>query len=159
MKILVVSDTHGSIESILRKVRSIERPDMIFHLGDYVEDGVRIENALNIPATIVRGNGDYGKGEFEDEQIVEVMGKRIFLSHGHKYNVRLGPQKLFYRALELGADVALYGHTHIAKILEKEGLIIMNPGSPDYPRGIIRNGSLGLIKIEEKIEARILEIK
>lgn len=158
MNIVVVSDTHGSTDNIIRNIKSMENIDMIFHLGDYVEDGTKIGAALDIPITIVRGNGDYGKYGYEDEQIVEIMGKRILLTHGHKYNVRFGVQNLFYRALEVEADMVLYGHTHIAKILKKEGITIMNPGSPDYPRGIIRKGTFGLITIGDKVEPKILEI-
>lgn len=159
MKIVVVSDTHGSTDTIIKNIRSMERPDMIFHLGDYIEDGIKIRDALDIHTIMVRGNGDFGKRKFEDEQIIEIMGRRIFLTHGHKYNVRFGVQNLFYRAMEVQADVVLYGHTHIAKILDNEGILIMNPGSPDYPRGITRKGTFGLITLGDKVKPKILEIK
>lgn len=41
MKILVISDTHGSYEALLDSI-IYEEFDMIIHLGDYVEDGEAI---------------------------------------------------------------------------------------------------------------------
>ena len=59
----------------------------------------------------------------EDEKIIEVCGKKIFITHGHFYGVKEGMQRLLYRGLELKVDIALYGHTHISNILFEEGML------------------------------------
>ena len=59
MKILVVSDTHRRISSLIKTVEN-EKFDKLFFLGDDVEDGEEIANRLNIiEKYIVRGNGDF----------------------------------------------------------------------------------------------------
>ena len=64
----------------------------------------------------------------------EICGKKFFLTHGHRYSVKDGILKLKYKALETGADIVLYGHTHIAKIDYEEGIWYINPGSAAEPR-------------------------
>lgn len=158
MKIIIVSDTHGNINDVLKKIKTIEKPDMLFHLGDYVEDGIRLKEELNIPTTIVRGNGDYSITDFNDDEIVEVKDKKIFLTHGHKYNVRMGITNLYYKAQEIGADYVLFGHTHIPIIEKIENIVIMNPGSSFLPRGINKKPTFGMVTIGNSVEEKIIEI-
>lgn len=158
MKILIISDTHGNVSDVLRKIKTMEEPDMLFHLGDYVEDGIRLKEELNIPAIIVRGNGDCIRIDFNDDELVEVKGKKIFLTHGHKYDVRFDISKLYYKAQEVGADYALFGHTHVPMIERIKNIVIMNPGSPYLPRGYNKKNTFGIIKIGSTIEEKIIEI-
>lgn len=39
MKVIVVSDTHGRVDNFVNKIKAMEKPELIIHLGDYVEDG------------------------------------------------------------------------------------------------------------------------
>lgn len=159
MNILIISDTHGNLNNVIRNIQAIEKPDMLFHLGDYVEDGIKIGEELNIPTTIVRGNGDSNRTDFNDDEIVEIKGKKIFLTHGHKYNVRFDISNLYYKAQEIGADYVLFGHTHIPIIERIENIVIMNPGSPYLPRGYNKEKTFGMITIGNFIEEKIIKIK
>lgn len=159
MKILVVSDTHRDIDGILKAVERMEvLPQLIIHLGDYAEDGESIEKNTGIKVEIVRGNGDFFNKNYEDDKVIEVKGKKIFLTHGHKYNVRYGVMNLSYKAKELNADIALYGHTHVPLIIKDSDIMIMNPGSPSYPRGLDRARTYGLIEIEDRVNMKIEKI-
>lgn len=158
MRILIVSDTHGNISDVLRKIKTMEKPDMLFHLGDYVEDGIRLKEELNIPTIIVRGNGDYSRTDFNDDELIEIKGKKMFLTHGHKYDVRFDISKLYYKAQEVGADYILFGHTHIPIVERIENIVIMNPGSPCLPRGYNKKDTIGMITIGSSIEEKIIEI-
>ncbi|MDR7856685.1 metallophosphoesterase [Tissierella sp.] len=159
MKILVISDTHGYIDNVVQGIKTIGLPDMIFHLGDNVEDGIRLRDELNIPTTIVRGNGDYNSLDFNDDEIVELNGKKIFLSHGHNYNVNFGLSNLYYKAQEVGADYVLFGHTHIPIIERTEKIVLMNPGSPVLPRGYKKKNTVGILLLGDLAEEKIIEIK
>jgi len=159
MKILVVSDTHGNVNLVLQNIVNMEKSDMLFHLGDYVDDAEKISKLFGIPTITVRGNGDMQRKDYKYEELVEIQGKKIFLTHGHKYNVKQGLNNLYYRALELNADIVLFGHTHVPMVEEIDGLIIMNPGSPTYPRGIIRKNTIGVLTIDQIVEGKIIEIK
>ena len=59
MRILVISDTHGKVDEALKLIKNMEKPDLIIHLGDYVEDGEYIERETGIKVELVRGNGDF----------------------------------------------------------------------------------------------------
>ncbi len=159
MKILVVSDTHGSINNIIKAIKDNYYPDRLIHLGDYVEDGIRLGEALNISTTIVRGNGDYYTDDYNYEDIIEINGKKLFLTHGHKYMVHYDINNLFYRGQELGVDYVLFGHTHVPIIERENNMIIMNPGSPTYPRGYNREKTIGMIEIGDYSKENIIEIK
>lgn len=159
MRIAVVSDTHGNNKDIIEKLSEIERPDILIHLGDYVSDGVTISKAFGLKSIIVKGNGDYLCTEYKEDEFIELKGKKFFLTHGHKYNVQGGLTNLYYKGLELGADIVLFGHIHVP-IIEKVGdMIIMNPGSPSLPRNADRIKTFGIIEIGDTIETKIIKIK
>lgn len=158
MKIIVVSDTHGRINEFINKLNNMEKPDLIIHLGDYVEDGEEIQNIIKVKTVIVKGNGDYFNQNYKEDMLLEVEGKKIFLTHGHRYNVRNRIDNLLYKCEELKADIALFGHTHIPIILEESGIMIMNPGSASYPRGNSIDKTFGIIEIDGEINMTIERI-
>lgn len=159
MKIFVVSDTHGIIEDFLKTVETMEKPDLIIHLGDYVDDGLKIEKITGIETIIVKGNGDYFYGDYNEDKLLDIRAKKIFITHGHNYKVRHGVDNLFYKGEELDADLILFGHTHVPIIIEDQGRMIMNPGSPTLPRDYDRKKTFGLIEIGKNILGEIVEIK
>jgi len=150
MKVLVLSDSH-SVRAIMRSAVAQLKPDAIIHLGDYYDDGEIIwEENMHIPMYQVPGNCDmhrcFGKTEL---LCLDVCGVRMFMTHGHRQRVKQTQLLLLKEAREMGAAIALYGHTHCADVhREDDGLWVMNPGScGSY------GGSVGLIEIEgEKIQ-------
>lgn len=141
MNILVFSDSHSrgaSLENIAETVR----PDTIIHLGDHTRDAHRLR--LYAPVVTVCGNCDSTR-DAPEELLVEWEGVRIFLTHGHRYQVKLSPEKLWFRAQEKGAALAMCGHTHVPWQAEKSGVTLFNPGSIGEPR---RGGpSYGVVRL------------
>jgi len=158
MKVIVVSDTHGRIDDFISKINSMEKPQLIIHLGDYVEDGEKIKSITKVGTIIVKGNGDYFNKTYKDDEVIYIGGKRFFITHGHKYGVKYGLNNLLYRGEEVGADIILFGHTHAPLIVKDSNIMIMNPGSASYPRGIERKKTFGIIEIEEAVSMRIEKI-
>lgn len=158
MKILVVSDTHGNTDHFIDYIGDCKF-DMLFYLGDYVKDGIKISDKLGIKSKIVRGNGDRKEKDFNDDEIFHLMDKKIFLTHGHRYNVNFGIENLYYRAREIETDYVFFGHTHIPVLEEIEGIIMMNPGSPILPRTSDGLGSFGVIELGENKNEKIIKIK
>lgn len=150
MKILVISDTHNYIENAVNLIKNIN-PDYTFHLGDMASDCHELENMF--PTKIiaaVRGNNDFFDNSYPLERLAEIGEKKIFACHGHKYGVKMSLLQLEYKAKELGADIVLYGHTHVAFLDVSDERVIMNPGS---------KGSYGIIEITDgKVKARIEKI-
>ena len=144
-RILVISDTHGKTDKVIRLLENVPFTK-VFHLGDMVSDAILLKKAFpDIEFHYVKGNNDpYGA---ESEKTVEVCGKKIFLCHGHNYSVSSSLLSLSLRAKEVGADVALFGHTHQKFKEECDGLTLFNPGSPERPRGGLP--SAGIIEIDK----------
>lgn len=158
MRIIVVSDTHGNNGPFLEKLETMIKPDLILHLGDYVKDAKIISEITKVDFITVKGNGDYGMMDVNEDELLEINGKKIFLTHGHRYNVSYDSREVYEKALNLGADLALYGHTHMAIIEEHENLTLMNPGSPSIPRSKDRRRSFGLITIDEDLKVELIYI-
>ncbi len=145
MKILVISDTHGNINDAVKSIEK-EKWDYCIHLGDMVSDCEDLEAVFPRQKFIfVKGNNDFWlrSSSYPDERFFTLEGKKFFVCHGHKYNVKYSLDALKAKGRELGADIILYGHTH-SKHLENDGkTVILNPGaSASYGVIIIENGEI-----------------
>lgn len=127
MKLLVLSDSHKNTEYMEAAVRQ-ESPDAVIHLGDHFDDAVALQKKVpDAVIYMVLGNCDvFSKGK--SEILLPIENVRILLSHGHQHGVKSGLSKLAFRAVDMGADLVLYGHTHIPDIQELQGITLMNPG-------------------------------
>ena len=121
-------------------------------------NNINIETYFKGEIYAVRGNCDITL-EYPLERVIEVMGKRIFITHGHMYNVKNEYNTIFYKAKEINADIVLFGHTHKSIISNYDNLSIMNPGSISLPYGRDKK-TMGFINIlnDEKIEMYLEEI-
>lgn len=149
----VVSDTHGDEYTIKKVIEEFKNFDMVIHLGDNVDDAEVLRENLKGKVIFVIGNCDIGcKEPLELIEIVE--GNKIFITHGHRYNVKNTLSNLFYRAQELDAQIALFGHTHVSEIEFEQGIWMINPGSAALPRDM--RSSVAIIDIQqENINASI----
>lgn len=146
MRILVISDSHGRINNIEKAIEAHPSVQHIFFLGDCVND---LENLRFIYDEkifhTVSGNCDHSSFE-RCSDMIELGGLRIFYTHGHLYSVKSGMERLREAATSCGADLVLYGHTHIAKTEYDGGVYYVNPGSIGMGRS---NGeSYAVIDIE-----------
>ena len=123
--IVVLSDTHGNFGEIDKILPIINESDYCIHLGDFERDILSYKNEIKSKVYSVKGNCD-GCGE---EQVFDIEGVKTLIVHGDKYDVKSSLFKLYLRAKELDAKLVLYGHTHIADKLEKEGILFVNPGA------------------------------
>ena len=87
-----------------------------------------------------------------------VEGKKILYTHGHNFSVKYGIERLKNIARERGCDIALYGHTHVSKIVYEDGLYIVNPGSCSQPRDGSRPSYCVIDIMDSGIAPRIVEI-
>ena len=156
MLIAVISDSHGNKDSINKIKKKINNADVVLFLGDGENDLAEITNDFTGEVFAVRGNCDI-TGKYPEEQILEIQGKKIFICHGHRYNVKYGYNSIYYRGKEIGADIVLFGHSHIPIIEEYNGIILMNPGSISHGMGRL-NKTLGYIDLIDD-KAPIMYIK
>ena len=147
MKILVLSDSHGSVDNMARAVE-LTSPQLVLHLGDCWRDGERLHDRFpSIPLEQVPGNCDFRPTE-PAERLLELRGKRILLCHGHTYGVKQSLVTAGFAAEEQQLDLFLFGHTHRPYCDWADTSLLVNPGSigpyghPAYALVRIENGKL-----------------
>jgi hypothetical protein len=160
MQILVISDSHGEdahIKGLLEAYAN--RVQAVLHLGDHDRDLLRLAQQTHLPLYAVAGNCD-GGSHTPREQTLEFGKLRIFMAHGHKYNLNAGVERLVYRARELGVQACLFGHTHKSVTFTQHDIFFMNPGSVTEPRGYTKPGYglLTLCEASGKITGEIIDL-
>ena len=144
MKILVLSDSHSALSFMRRCIRAV-KPDVVIHLGDHYDDGEAMaEENPHIRFHQVPGNCDRFRCPPGTHEVLcyDVGGVRLFMTHGHRHNVKFDTAWLLADARSKQAAAVLYGHTHVADCRrESDGLWVLNPGSSGYG-----GGSAGLIE-------------
>lgn len=119
MKIGVISDTHNLLRDEV--IHILKECDLIIHAGDLCNNEI-LERLKEITKTIaVKGNNDKDifKYKLEEEEIIEIEGKRIYVVHEIK-NIK--------GDLE-GIDIVIYGHSHKYNFEIKDNITYINPGS------------------------------
>lgn len=132
MKLLIMSDTHGD-EEIIDRVKGYH-PDAqkIIHCGD---SELPYAHPAMQGMERVKGNCDHD-GNYLEEILFQVNGERVYVTHGHLYDVKNSPMKLVYRAKELGANIVCFGHSHVLGAEYIDDIFFINPGSLLKPRRI-----------------------
>lgn len=154
MKILIVSDTHRKDDNLQRVIEENKPFDMLIHLGDLEgsEEKFAAWAGGDCELQMVLGNNDFFS-DLDREKELKIGKYRVFLTHGHFYNVSLGVERLEQEARDRNVDIAMYGHTHRPFYEVHNGIIILNPGSLSYPRQEGRKPSYMLMEIDEQGEA------
>ena len=137
MLIGLISDTHIPDRARILPQNVIEAfsdVELILHAGDLTSPKVIDELEEIAPVMAVQGNMDRAHGiDLPKAKIVEVEGLKIGVIHGEVYP-RADSDQLLYLAKELNVDILVSGHSHQPKIEQKEGILLLNPGSPIVPR-------------------------
>jgi len=168
MKLLLISDTHGSSKEVGDLVQQyVDEVQYVCHMGDFFRDLMKYEHTYkemypNLKVVCITGNCDFSS-IVSDECILEIpvgdgIVRRILMVHGHNHTVKLDRKRLAKYALQQGVDACFYGHTHEPTIETIDSIFIMNPGSLTEPRGGSK-ASYGFVEISEDgaITGKIVE--
>ena len=141
MKVLIISDIHGSfndLKEVLEKETSFDR---IVILGDILNGPVnreskeKVANLLNVfkdKIISVSGNNDGYLNElleFDNSKyynLINIDNRIWFLTHGHIYNR--------YNMPDINYDIYLQGHRHVPLMSKENNKLYLNPGSISLPR-------------------------
>ena len=173
MKIGIISDTHGCLETWNKVFASyFHDADLIIHAGDVLYHGPRnvipseynpkqlaeVLNTCPVPMVTACGNCDAEVDGMVLNLPIQspytylmLNGLRIVVTHGHN----LTEEKKQEFAQRLKADIFITGHTHIAVLEKRENTIYVNPGSPGMTKRPDGKGTIAWIN-DNKVE--ILEI-
>jgi len=163
MKALVISDTHIKRKEDIDELSKILAPyvssvDIIIHAGDSVTEYL-VDYLKGLkPTHIVSGNMDIGEvARMLPEKEVFNFGRfRIGLTHGW------GPVAgLKERVLDLfgsdNVDAVIFGHSHQPFLGKRDGILMLNPGSPTDTRFTDRN-TIAILEGNAELEVQIIEL-
>ena len=153
MKIGLLSDSHGNIQYVKKVaayLKDKEKVSLIVHLGDDCED---IEPIKNLGIDIIKVPGLLSAccldPEMPSRVVKNIEGAKILITHSPEIPTNELPR---------GLVAVFYGHTHIAKIENKKGVLWINPGHlmESDKRGNL--ASFAVVEIKDaKIEPKIIK--
>lgn len=133
MRVLVISDTHGREENLMRLMEKEGAFDLTLHLGDAEGHGRIIQEIVKCPLELISGNNDFDI-TLPKDKVINMLNYQVMLTHGHHYYLFMGRTMLADAARVRGCQIVFYGHTHRPMIEEYGNVLVMNPGSLSLPR-------------------------
>ena len=136
----VISDTHGLLRP--EALEALTESDHIIHAGDVGDPSILNRLEQLAPVTAVRGNVDYGSWAegLPESNALEVEGVSIYILHIL--------DRLDLQPEAAGFGAVIYGHSHVGKQENKNGVLYFNPGSAG-PRRFSLPVSVGRLKVED----------
>ena len=119
----IVSDTHGYLSPEL--LSELAGADVIVHAGDICSPSDFRTLERIAPLRLCLGNNDWAY-----DYGPQVKQTVRFFSSGLRWQLNHYRQRLDLT----GCDIAICGHTHRPMIERMGDVLVMNPGSPTYPR-------------------------
>jgi uncharacterized protein len=162
MKVAVLSDTHAPRywKACPPEVaRRLAGADLILHAGDVCRAWVLEELAAFAPVRAVLGNNDDPDvAAWGAPEALELDLDGLGVAMVHDAGPATGRAGRLRRRFP-GAELVVFGHSHIPLDESGEGLRIFNPGSPTDKRRQPR-GTMGLLRVEggRLVEAGIVPV-
>jgi len=127
-KILVVSDSHNNYKKLEAIIKEEAPFDYIVHCGDGAGDLLHIDLPWGVNVIRVLGNVDVMRGcDFDRCDLIVVNQKKIYVTHGDLFHVKNDCTEILLEGERKGADVILFGHTHI-QFQGGGSPVLFNPG-------------------------------
>ena len=141
MKVLIISDIHGSYKNLQEVLEKEISFDVLVILGDILNGPVdrdskeKTASLLNIfkdKIISVSGNNDGYLDElleFDNSKyynLINIDNRIWFLTHGHIYNR--------YNMPNINYDIYPQGHRHVPLMSKENNKLYLNPGSISLPR-------------------------
>ena len=162
LSFLIISDSHSREDNVSEVFKKYSHMfDAAIFLGDGLRDLDVIDGrAYGMPIYCVRGNCDGFFGAYTDvptELTLNFFGKRLLLTHGHRFDVKYGLSTLASYAALNGYDAVLFGHTHepeevLVTAKDADGndktVALFNPGS--IGGSYAMRGTFGTLTLSEQ---------
>jgi putative phosphoesterase len=146
----LISDTHGLLRP--EAAAALRGSDFIIHAGDIGDPRVLAGLSELAPVTAVRGNVDRGPwaSSLPETEALEIGGVWIYVLH-NVADLDLDPAAAGFRAV-------VSGHSHQPGFREKDGVLIVNPGSAG-PRRFKLPIAVGRLSVTAgQVEAEIIAL-
>lgn len=155
MRIGLVTDTH--LPALHRQLDDLgpeaaeffATVDLILHGGDVTGPSILDWLEQFAPVVVAKGNNDgFEDPRMKPVQYLDIEGWRIGMVHNlapeHR-PVHVLRERIFHRS---HVDVMIAGHTHLERLEHRDGVTIINSGSPILPHHKeTRHGTIGLLEL------------
>jgi len=158
LEIIIVSDNHSEKSGLEKVLEHHADANYFLHCGD---SNLQPKLDLIKPFITVKGNTDFWQ-EYQNDEIIELTtGEKIWMTHGHRFSVNSGTDKLvkYAEIMNPSPTIILYGHTHKVDVKMQNGILLINPGSIAFPRDGIRRTYAKLLVTSEYYDIQILDIQ
>jgi putative phosphoesterase len=153
MRIGILSDTHlpGPIRSLdelgPEPARFFATVDLILHGGDLTSPMVLDWLEQFAPVLCTVGNNDpIVDARCKEVEVVDVHGWRLGMVHSLRRGFR--PVAELQQLFPTAVDIMIAGDTHQEVLAYREGVVVLNSGSPTYPQHKdLRLGTVGLLEL------------
>ena len=167
MRIGLITDTHlpsltRSLDELGPEIGDVLRGvDLILHGGDVTAPSVLDWIGQFAPVLVAQGNNDiFHDPRMKEYHILEVAGWRIGMAHelrpesrpiSHLLHSALGGEQV---------DILIGGDTHVERLEYRDGVLLINSGSPILPHHLsTRLGTLGILEVTRgRVHAEILAL-
>lgn len=148
-KYIIFSDIHGNRTAFNKLLPLINENDGVIFAGDGANTFATFECESEFFGVL--GNNDYC--DLPEKIVFSAEGHKIFVTHGHLYDVRRGVDLLLTEAKRENCDVVIFGHTHKPEVFSRDGVTFINPGS--CGKYVLQKTFAYLILSEKKVFAVI----
>jgi uncharacterized protein len=147
----VISDTYGLLRP--EAVEALRGSQLIIHAGDVGKPEILNELRKITPVVVVRGNVDKGSwaAALPMTEVVEIGEATVYVLHD-LHQLDLDPAVA-------GFSAVISGHSHRPSVVQKNGVLFLNPGSAG-PRRFDLPVSAALLRVIGKtVEAQLVEFR
>lgn len=147
----LISDTHGLARP--QALDALHGVDLIIHVGDIGKPEVLDALEPIAPLHAIKGNNDRGAWakKLPDTLILTVGGVTLYLIHD--------VHELSFEPSKRGIAALISGHSHKPSIVERDGVLFVNPGSAG-PRRFKLPVAVGKLRVADgKVNAEIVELQ
>lgn len=130
-KLLVISDTHNDKYNLNKVIKTEPNIDNVVFLGDGISEIDETFINSRTPLYSVAGNCDTDYF-IPSQKIINIENTKIFITHGHFYDVKVTLKNVAKEAKANGCNYALIGHTHEQTDETIDGVRIVNPGAVSF---------------------------
>ena len=146
----LVSDTHGLLRPQARSF--LLGSHHIIHAGDIGDPAILEQLAAMAPLTVVRGNNDKGVWADSLQEVAIVRLEQVLICVIHDINeLDVNPETAALR-------VIVSGHSHKPSAQERNGVLLVNPGSAGPRRFKLPIAAGELIIAGEAVSARTVDL-
>jgi len=165
VRIGLIADTHlpslvRSLDELGPQIADVLRGcELILHAGDVTAPSVVEWCAQFAPVLIAEGNNDlFDDTRMAKRQLLDIDGWRIGMAHELRPESRPIEQILRSSLDGEPVDILIGGDTHVERLEHREGVLLVNSGSPILPHHLsTRLGTLGVLTVTPgRVEAEIV---